>query len=378
MDIVALRFPSTEEQRELFYPTAYVDHGGQDWHCGGITYDGHDGSDFGVGSWDGMEEGREVVAAANGIVVDVHDGEYDRCTGESSECSGYGNYVFLRHADGRYSFYGHMSTDSIVVQLGEFVACGEHIGMVGSSGHSSGPHLHFEVREPDWSVVEPFQGRCGADSSSWVDQDAYDSTPLATCPSYPECTPVTTLSCGDAWSGRNDDPGSTDNVAWYGCTDGTEEGNEMLFQVATDRDEPVGISVTGLDVDLDLFLMPGTACDGEACLASSIETGTASERMQFDAVAGEPYAILVDGYAGAAGPFTLTVECEGSLPEGVEDTGVVVDSGDHDARPALATREEPGGGGCECGAVDPGSAWMIAAVLMVLRLRFRPSPPTRG
>lgn len=154
-----------------------------------------------MGSWSGMEEGREVVGAANGLVVDVHDGEDDRCTGESADCSGRGNYVFLRHADGRYSFYGHMATDSVSVSLGDFVACGAPLAMVGSSGHSAGPHLHFGVGE-------------------------YDSTPATTCPSCPGGDPVATLARGDTWTGRNDDVGSTDNIAWYGGTDGTEEGNE--------------------------------------------------------------------------------------------------------------------------------------------------------
>ncbi len=368
MDFVPLRFPTVDEQRDLFYPTAYVDHAGDDWNCGSITYDGHQGSDFGVGSWSGMEEGREVVAAANGIVVDVHDGEYDRCTGESADCSGYGNYVFLRHADGRYSFYGHMSTDSVSVSLGDFVACGEPLGMAGSSGHSTGPHLHFEVREPDWSVVEPFAGRCGADQTSWNEQGEYDSTPATTCPSYPGCEAVTTLSCGDTWTGRSDDPGSTDNIAWYGCTEGTEEGNEMSFAFATDRDEPVRVSVTGLGDDLDLFLMPGTACDGQACLASSVESNAAPEHMEFDATAGEIYTLMVDGYGGGASAFTLAVECEGALPQ-ADDTG---ESDSSKPRPSPRAQAEATTPGADCGcASTPRRAWTSCLVLAILR-RARP------
>ena len=364
---IDLRFPTIEEQRELFYPTAYVDHGGRDWNCGGITYDGHQGSDFGIGSWDGMEAGRDVVAAANGIVLDAHDGEYDRCTGESSECSGYGNYVTLRHLDGSYTMYGHLSTNTVAVSIGDFVGCGEALGVAGSSGHSTGPHLHFEVRDAGWAVVDPFVGECGADVSSWVEQEVYDGVPATTCDDVPACEPVAVVGCGDVWTGKNDDPGSSSLVAWYGCTDGTEEGAEMLFSFATDRDEPVVVTVTGLAADLDLFLMPDAACDGRACLATSKETGSADERMGFDAVANTNYTILVDGYAGAASEFTLAVACSGSLPA-IQDTG---DDSGKDARPPRPEREgEDVACGCATGTTAGWGATALAlAWVQVARLR---------
>ncbi|MCY0959820.1 LysM peptidoglycan-binding domain-containing M23 family metallopeptidase [Streptomyces sp. H27-H5] len=56
----------------------------------------------------------------------------------------YGNEVVIRHADGRYSQYGHMS--SLSVSTGQGVTPGQRIGLSGSTGNSSGPHLHFEIR----------------------------------------------------------------------------------------------------------------------------------------------------------------------------------------------------------------------------------------
>ena len=83
------RFPTSGEDYGHFYPTAYLDQGGTtDWNCGGITYSGHGGSDFGGGSWTGMDEGRDIVAAAAGTVVDTHDGESDR--GSTGDCPGGG------------------------------------------------------------------------------------------------------------------------------------------------------------------------------------------------------------------------------------------------------------------------------------------------
>jgi len=63
---------------------------------------------------------------------------------ESGWKSGYGNMVRLRHADGTETVYAHNAAN--MVRSGETVAAGEVIGLVGSTGRSTGPHLHFEVR----------------------------------------------------------------------------------------------------------------------------------------------------------------------------------------------------------------------------------------
>jgi murein DD-endopeptidase MepM/ murein hydrolase activator NlpD len=77
--------------------------------------------------------GTPVLAAADGIVVAVgHSG------------IGYGNYVVLAHGGGIMTLYGHLlETD---VSVGDKVARGERVGREGSTGWSTGPHLHFEIR----------------------------------------------------------------------------------------------------------------------------------------------------------------------------------------------------------------------------------------
>ncbi len=57
---------------------------------------------------------------------------------------GYGNYIVIRHANGTQTLYSHTSKNS--VSVGEYVAVGQTIAYVGSTGRSTGPHLHFEVR----------------------------------------------------------------------------------------------------------------------------------------------------------------------------------------------------------------------------------------
>ena len=86
--------------------------------------------------------GDPIVATADGIVVTV---EYD---------SGYGNYVVIRHKHGYYTRYAHML--SFAVMIGQRVQQGEVIGYIGSTGMSTGPHLHYEVHIGS-DVVDPFK-----------------------------------------------------------------------------------------------------------------------------------------------------------------------------------------------------------------------------
>lgn len=80
----------------------------------------------------GAPAGSAVVAADEGIVA---------VAGWSSV--GYGNYIVIRHGDGFVTLYAHLS--SIGVSEGDYVARGQYIGAVGSTGRSTGPHLHFEI-----------------------------------------------------------------------------------------------------------------------------------------------------------------------------------------------------------------------------------------
>ena len=87
-----------------------------------------------------------IVAAKSGVVRYVNDtcsttGYYgNQCGGE------YGNWVMIEHDDGTSTVYAHMSLGSITVNVGDNVVQGQKIGKMGSSGSSTGCHLHFEVR----------------------------------------------------------------------------------------------------------------------------------------------------------------------------------------------------------------------------------------
>ena len=87
-----------------------------------------------------------IIAAKNGTVVAVNTGCFSTSNQEDHCGGGYGNYVQIQHSDGLYTFYGHMHENSITVHEGESVVQGQVIGKMGTSGVSTGTHLHFEVR----------------------------------------------------------------------------------------------------------------------------------------------------------------------------------------------------------------------------------------
>lgn len=82
-----------------------------------------------------LNVGDTIRAAFNGIV---------RYTGPTRETGGYGNLVVIRHPNGLETYYGHLS--KVSVEVDEPVSAGEMIGLGGSTGRSTGPHLHFETR----------------------------------------------------------------------------------------------------------------------------------------------------------------------------------------------------------------------------------------
>ncbi|MET8983092.1 M23 family metallopeptidase [Streptomyces sp. NPDC004539] len=91
----------------------------------------HSGQDFAVPT------GTTVVAAHGGTVVKAG-------SGGAGDGSAYGNAIVVKHANGVYSQYAHLSR--IDVRIGQVVSTGQQIGLSGSTGNSTGPHLHFEIR----------------------------------------------------------------------------------------------------------------------------------------------------------------------------------------------------------------------------------------
>ena len=115
-------------------------------NAGLFTHDPGKASEF---AWDfDMPEGTPIVAAAAGRVAYVRQ-EYQG-GGFTNEYLGKANYVVLEHPDGLHSLYFHLAYQGVVVKVGQQVAAGQIIALSGNTGHSTGPHLHFEVQGSDW------------------------------------------------------------------------------------------------------------------------------------------------------------------------------------------------------------------------------------
>ena len=97
-------------------------------------------SPFGT-RWGKMHKGIDIAASFGANINAALDGTISYAGWES----GYGNVIKIDHGKAVETTYAHCSV--IVVKKGEAVKKGEKIGEVGSTGHSTGPHLHFEVRE---------------------------------------------------------------------------------------------------------------------------------------------------------------------------------------------------------------------------------------
>ncbi len=95
--------------------------------------------------------GAPVLAAAEGVVVNFYNEADEQVAGAdakgiTTENIG-GNMLVIDIGGGAYTFYGHMQRDSLMVKLGDIVKQGQVIGLLGNTGNSSAPHLHFHVMD---------------------------------------------------------------------------------------------------------------------------------------------------------------------------------------------------------------------------------------
>jgi len=183
-----------------------VRNNGQDFDCKPVDIRGHEGTDISI-TREAMDQGVNVYAAADGVVQWTFDGRYDNCPSTLPDCQapaspmapgvrdGYmvctelgpycksgrgqcfwcfygGNVVVIKHDASAGVFatrYDHLRAGSVRVQPGERVRKGQVIGLVGSAGKSTGPHLHFEIwKSTFYDPYDPWTGACHAgDARLW-------------------------------------------------------------------------------------------------------------------------------------------------------------------------------------------------------------------
>ena len=95
--------------------------------------------------------GARIYSATRGRVVGVQDGLPEQTpgalpTGQTVQTAG-GNYLVVKIGNGRFAFYAHLQRDSMTVDKGDRVRKGQPLGLLGNTGNSDGPHLHFHIMD---------------------------------------------------------------------------------------------------------------------------------------------------------------------------------------------------------------------------------------
>jgi murein DD-endopeptidase MepM/ murein hydrolase activator NlpD len=206
-----------------------------DWNCGERTYDtetfNHNGTDYSSAQFPWLtmaNDGLVVIAAADGEIIDRHDGEPDNHCAFDPNAEA--NLIVLGHDDGSITIYAHMKTGSVTTRkIGDRVERGDYLGVAGSSGFSTGPHLHLGVQDFSNDLVDPYAGNCNAlnNESFWVDQEAYhekmilDVATHIAPPEYPPCPQQEVPHFSDLF-GPNDDIFASVTVRDFEGTNGDQ------------------------------------------------------------------------------------------------------------------------------------------------------------
>ncbi len=136
---------------------------------------------------------------------------------------------------------------------------------------------------------------------------SYTQTTLAgtsTCGSNPGtlvCTNAINLTCGQTYTGTT--VGGASNVSTYNCQTWSESGPEKVHKIVTTSTGTITATLSGMSVDLDVFIL--SSCSESACV------GSGDNSASYASAPAGTYYIVVDGYSGASGAYTLNVTCSG-------------------------------------------------------------------
>ncbi|MFT3700123.1 MAG: M23 family metallopeptidase [Kofleriaceae bacterium] len=165
-DLPRLRWPLGGQVSKDWFVTAWVDDdpgpGTRDFTgavgASAITHDTHDGIDIALArGFAEQDEGIGIFSACEGIVSQTGDGQPDRNSDSNKEAIG--NFVIVTAPNGYKVVYWHLRRGSVSVHVGDRVVAGTRLGEVGSSGESSGPHLHFSVYDCAGKAIDPMVTR---------------------------------------------------------------------------------------------------------------------------------------------------------------------------------------------------------------------------
>lgn len=239
-DAPTLSWPLDCELGVTCYIEDYVDldpgSGQRDYTCSVKTRDGHQGTDFQLLSFDAMNRGVQVRAAAPGTVTRIRDGMEDVAvtpdTIAEMQSVGCGNAVLVDHGGGWSTHYCHLKKGSVAVSIGQTVPRGAPLGEVGLSGLTNAPHLHLGVSK-DGQTVDPFlpedaANTCGAADGPglWDNTIPYDKAGLFTAGF---ATSVPSLDAVVSGAARVRDMTSDAAMVVYGFAHFAKPGDRMAL-----------------------------------------------------------------------------------------------------------------------------------------------------
>lgn len=202
-----------------YYPDVDPSPAAGDYRCGPKSRDGHSGTDFALLSFEQMQQGVPVIAAADGRVQAIRNTLPDQPYIPGTDLNGQecGNAVRIDHGNGYQTTYCHMKLGSVLVTPGQRVLAGQVLGEVGLSGKTNFPHLHLTVTQGD-AVVDPFApdqtNACGEPFETlWRDTPAYVDAGLFSAGISDAVPTIENVRSGDA---RRTALAPTSDIVLYG------------------------------------------------------------------------------------------------------------------------------------------------------------------
>jgi hypothetical protein len=98
-----------------------------------------------------MKKGSKICSARDGVVIATK--EDSEVGGLKDEYLSQGNHIIIRHSDGSTAMYWHLQKDGVLVNEGDTVKQGQHIGYSGNTGYTAFPHLHFQVQDKNGNDI---------------------------------------------------------------------------------------------------------------------------------------------------------------------------------------------------------------------------------
>lgn len=262
-----------------------------------------------------------VLAAAGGLVVQAG------WQNPNNHSAGFGLRVWIKHTDGTFTVCGHLS--AVSVSQGATVVQGQQIGLEGSTGFSTGEHIHFERRTgipPAYNLPSGERG-----NSYWMQFNELGAGQLpqdnyiyisknGSCPM--NCNGVGVLpNCGGTFSGQSN-IGLLNTRATYfvnmpgvpgnNAASVNESGPDKVYKITTTVMGPLTVTLSnvsytfGNDFDVFILAVPGNNCSNLDPLLHCKGSSSGLSATYTGAPAGT-YYIIVDGVNGSTGYYTMTV-----------------------------------------------------------------------